>query len=72
MLHLPNQGLPKANWKANSGALRLEMKKGQPIFDSFRNSNGSLKETGGFLNLERNLLIDRGWKYNSDLGAWLN
>jgi hypothetical protein len=56
MLHLPNKGSPKANWKANSGALRKEMQSGKPIFDSYKLPNGDLIKTKGFLNAERNLL----------------
>jgi RHS repeat-associated protein len=72
MLHLPNKGSPKANWKANSGALRKEMQSGKPIFDSYKLPNGDLIKTKGFLNAERNLLQQKGWQYNIDLGAWIS
>jgi len=71
MLHLPNMGTPKLNWKANYGALRSEMKLGMPIFDSYRLTNGSLIPTGGFLNAERYVLQTRGWIYNPGMGAWM-
>ena len=68
--YLPNQGSQKANWAQNSSRLRQEMQSGQPIFDSFRKADGSLKETTGFLNAERNLLQNRGWTFNQSTGAW--
>ena len=69
-LYLPNQGSQKVNWAQNSSRLRQEMQSGQPIFDSFRKADGSLKETTGFLNAERNLLQNRGWTFNQSTGAW--
>lgn len=60
---LPNLGSPKANWKQNSGVLRQEMNRGLPIRDASIGDN-----TGPFLNAERNLLQDRGWKL--DGGYW--
>jgi RHS repeat-associated protein len=71
MLHLPNKGTPKLNWKANYGALRREMGLGNPIYDSYRLPNGNLIPTGGFLNAERFTLQSRGWIYNPSQGAWL-
>ncbi|HEX7906320.1 MAG TPA: RHS repeat-associated core domain-containing protein, partial [Chitinophagaceae bacterium] len=76
-LYLPNKGSSNLNWKQNSGALRREMRMGLPIFDSYRNSNGSLIQAGGpgnpgqFLNAERYLLSSRGWTYNPSIGAWV-
>ena len=62
---LPNLGSPKANWKQNSGVLRQEMNRGQPIRDA------SVGDTAGqFLNAERNLLRDRGWIFDSNTGCW--
>jgi hypothetical protein len=56
---LPDLGSPKANWHQNSGVLRQEMNRGLPIRDA------SVGDTGGqFLNAERNLLQDRGWKFD--------
>lgn len=80
-LDLPNQGSPKANWKQNSGKLREEMNRGEPIYDTYRNPDGTLiparsidpetgKTTGQFLEAERNLLRDRGWNYDPSTGAW--
>ena len=71
MLHLPNKGTPKLNWKQNSGLLRQEMRYGRPIFDSYLKSNGSLRSTSGFLNAERHLLKSRGWVFNRGMGAWV-
>ena len=71
MLHLPNKGTPKLNWKANYGELRREMGLGKPIFDSYRLPDGNLIPTGGFLNAERSILQGRGWMYNPSNGAWM-
>jgi len=71
MLHLPNRGTPKLNWKANYGSLRYEMNLGRPIFDSYRLPNGNLIPTNGFLNAERYILQSRGWIYSPARGAWL-
>jgi hypothetical protein len=71
MLHLPNKGTPKLNWRANYGALRGEMGLGKPIFDSYRLPNGNLIPTGGFLNVERYILQSHGWIYTPTQGAWL-
>ncbi len=70
MLHLPNKGTPKLNWKQNSGFLRQEMSRGKPIFDSYLSPNGQQIPTGGFLNAERFLLESRGWRFNSATGAY--
>lgn len=69
-LHLPNQGSPQANWIQNSSRLRSEMRSGNPIFDSYRDAGGQLIPTRGFLNAERNLLQNQGWRYNPSTGAW--
>jgi len=71
MLHLPNKGSVKLNWKSNYGALRREMSLNKRIFDSYRMPNGNLIPTGGFLNAERYILQSRGWIYNARQGAWL-
>ncbi|MCK5524937.1 MAG: hypothetical protein KAI83_17560, partial [Thiomargarita sp.] len=63
---LPDKGNPRANWKQNSGVLRQEMSKGQPIRDA---SPGDT--AGQFLNAERNLLKDRGWTFNSKTNYWM-
>lgn len=70
MLNLPDKGSPKANWAQNSGRLREEMGKGNPIYDSYRNPTGERIPTEGFLRAERNLLESRGWQYNSSTGAY--
>jgi RHS repeat-associated protein len=62
---LPNKGSPQANWKQNSGVLRSEMKKSQPIRDASVGDN-----SGEFLNAERNLLQDRGWKLDDITNFW--
>lgn len=70
-LHLPNQGSAQANWIQNSSRLRAEMGKGNPIFDSFRDSaTGQQLPTRGFLKAERNLLENNAWKYNPQTGAY--
>jgi hypothetical protein len=63
---LPNQGNPKANWKQNSGVLRQEMGRRLPIRDA---SPGNIK--GQFLNAERNLLQDHGWKFDKKTNYWV-
>ena len=78
MLYLPNRGSPKANWKQNAGRLREEMKKGRPIYDSYRTSAtgfqipaGLNPSSGGrFLNAERKLLESKGWRYDPSNGAY--
>ena len=82
MLYLPDKGSPKLNWKANYGALRREMRLGNPIYDSYRNTSGELiesrtwdisknKYTGEFLNAERFTLRTRGWIYDPTTGSYL-
>jgi hypothetical protein len=71
MLHLPDQGSPKANWHQNAGRLREQMGKGNPIFDSYRDpTTGMQIPTTGFLAAERYLLESRGWTYNPLTGAY--
>jgi hypothetical protein len=69
-LHLPNQGSARANWVQNSTRLRQEMRSGRPIFDSHVDDAGNLIPTQGFLNAERNLLMNGGWTFNPSTGAW--
>ena len=71
MLHLPDKGTPKLNWKANYGSLRREMGSCNPIYDSYRLPNGNLIPSAGFLNAERFTLQNRGWIYNPSQGAWI-
>lgn len=71
MLNLPSQGSPAVNWTQNSSRLRDVMREGQLIFDSYRDATTGMQiPTRGFLNAERNLLESRGWRYNSQTGAY--
>jgi len=78
LFYLPNKGSIKANRKQNAGRLREAMRKGKPIYDSYRNpvSGRQIKagqtpySKGRFLNAERQLLESRGWKYNTKAGAY--
>ena len=63
---LPDHGSAKANWKQNSGVLRQEMHRGQPIRDASSKDN-----SGWFLNAERGLLNDRGWKFDGSTNLWM-
>ena len=65
------KGTVKDTWKGNSSLLRQEMGKGNPIFDSYVDGSGNLIPTGGFLNMERNVLINRGWTFDTSTGAWV-
>jgi RHS repeat-associated protein len=71
MLALPNRGDARQNWQQNSSAIRIEMRRGEPIFDSYRDPVTGLQiTTGGFLNAERILLESHGWRYNPATGAY--
>ena len=48
-----------------------EMNLGKPIYDSYINSDGELIPNGGFLNMERTLLIENNWIFNKNTGAWM-
>jgi len=67
-----NLGSPRQNWERNSRVLRQEMSKGNPIRDATVNpETGKLVESSGtFLNLERNLLRNHGWTFDSSTGVW--
>ena len=70
-LNLPNKGNAKANLKQNSSRLREEMRKGNPIYDSHIDpKTGKQITTDGFLNAERNLLQNQGWRYDSATRAY--
>jgi hypothetical protein len=69
-LLLPNQGSVAANWAQNSSRLREVMRNRKPIFDSYVDNAGNLIPTRGFLNAERELLINRRWTFNPTTGAW--
>ncbi|MDH5272772.1 MAG: FG-GAP-like repeat-containing protein [Gammaproteobacteria bacterium] len=77
MLFLPNRGSAKANWQQNAGKLRAEMRRQEPIHDSYRTPSGlqipagaTPGSPGRFLNAERKLLESRGWQYNTETGAY--
>ena len=61
----PDLGSPRANWGRNSGVLREEMRRGMPIRDASPGDTG-----GAFLNAERALLRDRGWRFDSQTNHW--
>lgn len=63
---LPNQGSPQANWTQNASVLRQVMSLGRPIRDASPGDTG-----GSFLNAERNLLREHGWRYDAPTGYWL-
>lgn len=65
------KGSVKETWKGNSSLLRNEMRNGNPIYDSYVDGSGNLIPTGGFLNMERNVLINRGWTFEGSSGAWV-
>ncbi len=67
---LPDQGNAQANWKQNSGVLRQEMNKGNPIRDASTDAGGQLRDNTGFLRAERNLLENKGWTYDQSTQLW--
>lgn len=69
-LFLPNKGSPRANWKQNATKLRSEIRRGKPIYDSYRTKGGRQIPASGFLRAERKLLEHHGWKYDSRSGAY--
>jgi hypothetical protein len=70
MLTVPLKGTPKAQWKENASRLRREMRSSDPIYETYVDEAGNLIPTTGFLNAERNLLLNRGWQYNPRTRAW--
>jgi len=69
--HLPDQGTAQLNWKQNSSVLRTEMDKGFPLGDkSVDQVTGAIRDNSGFLKAERNLLDNKGWKYDSSTKLW--
>jgi hypothetical protein len=70
MLAVPWKGTPKATWKENASRLRREMRSGDPIYETYADEVGNLIPTKGFLNAERNLLLNRGWQYSPRTRAW--
>ena len=76
-LNLPPKGTPKQNWAQNSSRLREEMRRGEPIYDSYRTQGGAQIRSGQtptsggrFLRAERELLENHGWRYNPTTGAY--
>jgi len=63
---LPNLGDPKLNWQQNAGVLRQEMGRGLPIRDASPGDGA-----GQFLNAERYLLKDRGWRFDAGTNYWM-
>ncbi len=71
MLYLTDKGGTKINWAQNAGRIREQMRKGNPIYDSYRDPVTGLQiPTQGFLRAERNLLESHGWQYNPATGAY--
>jgi hypothetical protein len=70
MLTVPWKGSPKATWAENSSRLRNEMRSGEPIYGSYVDGAGNQIPTKGFLNAERNVLSNRGWRYDPGTRAW--
>lgn len=71
MLALPDKGATKMNWAQNASRLREQMRRGKPIYDSYRDPvTGMQIPAKGFLRAERNLLESKGWKYNPSTGAY--
>jgi hypothetical protein len=73
---LPHQGSPGANWRQNSSVLRRCMRHTSRIrdassFDSIADPRLGVigtRHENSFLHMERNLLYNRGWRYNN--GYW--
>ena len=62
---LPDKGSPKANWIQNSRVLRTEMQRKVPIRDASPSDH-----SGAFLNAERNLLRNHGWRFDPKTSYW--
>jgi hypothetical protein len=63
-LNLPNLGNESLNWAQNQQQLQKAMNIGKPIRDLSPNYGG------GFLQRERDFMIQGGWKYNPSTGYW--
>ena len=63
---LPYRGDPQTNWLQNAGVLREVMRRGLPVRDA---SPGDA--SGSFLNAERNLLKNYGWKFDVQTSCWM-
>ena len=71
VLDWTNKSGSKSNWQENSSLLREAMSGGNPIRDASRDAlTGELTKSSGFLNAERNLLNNHGWKFNPQTGYW--
>ncbi len=69
---LPNQGSAPGNYVQNSRVLRTEMQRGVPIRDAEVNPiSGELANNTGFLRLERDILQQRQWRFDSKSGYWM-
>ena len=63
-LSWPDQGSPKLNWQTNASLLRSAIREGLPIKDI------SYGKGGGFLAAERNLLSNKGLKFDETDNHW--
>lgn len=63
-LYLPNLGNAELNWAQNQQALQKAMNIGKPIRDLSPNCDG------GFLQKERDFLLQGRWKFDSGTGYW--
>lgn len=62
----PDLGDPQLNWIRNSSVLRQELRSGiTQIRDASPGNTG-----GQFLNAERNILMNRGWTFDSSTSTW--
>ena len=72
MLWFPDrQKTEQAYWDVNEARLLSVMSKRSPIYDSHVDSMGNLIPTTGFLQNERLLLHNNGWKYLPSLRTWV-
>lgn len=68
---LPDAGSAHASGTQNSTALRIAMARLVPIRDASVAPDGTLLDyPGSFTNLERNILINRGWTYDRSTTLW--
>ena len=63
-LHLPPRPPGPGRWEQNARELQHAIDKGQPIRDI------SPTKGGGFLERERGLLQQNGWKFDPQTGLW--
>jgi hypothetical protein len=67
---LPDLGSPQTNQYQNSSVLRQELSLGNPIRDASVDGAGNLINNTGFLQAERNLLLNQGWTYDAGTTLW--